>query len=338
MPTPLQKILRYTAAVAGSMIIVATALSLAYDSGLWKLQLLNFPRLFFALSLLVCMLLFFLSKPDYSRWSNRLFLGISIVAIVINGYILAPYLPLVGKKDLADFDKETPATGRELNILVCNVKQENTVAGKVLERVQSAVPDVFLAMETNGPWAEQLAPLETTYPHHMRFIRDNTYGMMLFSKFSLSDSETLFLSHPEVPLFRATVTLPAGNAFRLYCTHPVPPAPSKHPNNTGPQEKEVALKKLAPLVKGETLPVLVAGDLNDVGWSHNMTDFQSASGLSDTRRGRGLYSTFNAQWYFIRWPLDYVFASPNWQVGEIERLEEVGSDHFPYFVKLRLSR
>ncbi len=336
MATKFQKVLRYTAAIAGSVFILLTVLSLAYNTGFWKLQMLNFPRVFFAISLAFCLLVFVADKPRFSKWSTKPFLAGSMIAIAINLYILAPYLPVAGKKELAGFNKDSPATGTEVSILVSNVKQENQSTSKLRERVQQADPTILLVLETGDWWATQLESLERNYPYNMRFIQDNTYGMMLFSKLPLSDTETLFLSHPEVPAFRATVTLPAGKTFRFYGAHPVPPAPSDHPNNTGPQEKEVALEKLAPLIAAETLPVIAAGDFNDVGWSHNMTRFQKVSGLADARRGRGLYSTFNTQSMLFRWPLDYVFATQNWQVGEIERLEGIDSDHFPYFVKLRL--
>ena len=81
----------------------------------------------------------------------------------------------------------------------------------------------------------------------------------------------------------------------------------------------------------------MAGDFNDVGWSHNSQRFAEASQLADVRYGRGMFSTFNAKSWFMRWPLDYVFVSPSYfQVVSIKRLNGYGSDHFPYFVKLKL--
>jgi endonuclease/exonuclease/phosphatase (EEP) superfamily protein YafD len=96
----------------------------------------------------------------------------------------------------------------------------------------------------------------------------------------------------------------------------------------------VALLRAGRLIARHPGPTVVAGDFNDVGWSHNTTQFAASSGLKDVRHGRGLYSTFDAHSFFMRWPLDYVFVSADFKVLAVERLPAFGSDHFPYYVQL----
>ena len=59
--------------------------------------------------------------------------------------------------------------------------------------------------------------------------------------------------------------------------------------------------------------------------------------MRDPRAGRGLYPTFNANYAFLRWPLDHLFVTPHFEVVEIDRLRKIGSDHFPVFFRVCLT-
>ncbi|MFO1047449.1 MAG: endonuclease/exonuclease/phosphatase family protein [Geminicoccaceae bacterium] len=84
----------------------------------------------------------------------------------------------------------------------------------------------------------------------------------------------------------------------------------------------------------ERLPVIVAGDLNDVAWSRTSRLFRRLSGLIDPRIGRGPYNSFHAGHRWLRWPLDHVFYSPDFLLHRLRRLPAFGSDHFPILIEL----
>ena len=67
------------------------------------------------------------------------------------------------------------------------------------------------------------------------------------------------------------------------------------------------------------------------------TSRSQISRLLDPRVGRGFYSTFNANWPFIRFPLDHAFVSRHFRLTDFEVLPHMGSDHFPVFARLTLS-
>ena len=98
----------------------------------------------------------------------------------------------------------------------------------------------------------------------------------------------------------------------------------------------MALKKLGKEIEDRKLPTLIAGDLNDVVWSHVDALTGTQNLLYDVRVGRGFYNSYNAENIFMRWPLDHVFVTKEFRLKKLERLSKIGSDHFPIYVELVL--
>ncbi len=159
--------------------------------------------------------------------------------------------------------------------------------------------------------------------------------MALYSKFPLSDTEIKHFNEQDVPSIHTRVELPSGKTILVHAMHPVAPVPSKkYPDNRG--EKEIAFEKLAAMLAEESLPIIVAGDYNDVSWSHTARLFQNRGNLRNVRLGRGLYASFDATSAFLRWPLDHYFVSEEFSLLNLERLPDFGSDHFPMYARFLL--
>jgi endonuclease/exonuclease/phosphatase (EEP) superfamily protein YafD len=226
---------------------------------------------------------------------------------------------------------ERPSPERRLSLLIANVLMENRNADGLLAIVRDADPDLVLAMETDGFWAGKLAVLDDAYPFTLKHPLGNTYGMMLFSRLELRDAGFRFLLEEEVPSIRARIVLRSGrHAIPFYGVHPHPPSVLQ---DSASRDAEILLVAKEIRERGGG-PAVVAGDLNDVAWSHTTRLFQRISGLLDPRIGRGLYSSFHAKYPFLRWPLDHVFFDDDFRLVRLERLPGFGSDHFPILIEL----
>ncbi len=328
----LRKVLYYFIILVATLVVLASLGSLVYDVSYWYSKVLDFPRTQYLIVALLCLPLFVLLTRRWNLPAIALALGL-LSAILIQSLTVLPYL--VGAKQVPDAVATQATDGHTVGILLANVLITNKQSGEFLEIVRDRDPDMLLVMEVDAWWMEQLTPLDETYPYTVKQPNDVAYGMALYSRFPLSATELKFFNKDDVPSIHTRVELPSGKAFVFHGMHPVAPVPSKeYPDNKG--EKEVAFDKLATMLANESLPILVAGDYNDVSWSHTARLFQDKRSLKNVRLGRGLYNTFDATSAFLRWPLDHFFVSKEFSLLELERLPTFGSDHFPLYARFVL--
>lgn len=236
-----------------------------------------------------------------------------------------------------EIQKYLPERQRSLGsirLLSSNVLTHNRNAQALLDLVAKHDPDILVTLESDQWWQEQLDTLEN-YPHRMQCPLDNLYGMHIYSRLALENPCIDFLVETDKPSMNVTVILESDQRIKLFLAHPAPPAPNE---NTESIERDVELLLIARKVAKMTDPVIVVGDLNDVAWSATTRLFREISGLKDPRIGRGLYNTFNARHWFIRWPLDHVFVSKHFKLNEVQRLPDIGSDHFPLLAEFTLTQ
>ncbi|WP_295316601.1 endonuclease/exonuclease/phosphatase family protein [Roseobacter sp.] len=246
---------------------------------------------------------------------------------------IVKFTPLWPQQSRPATDALKTDLSRQFSVLSSNVKMSNREYDRLVTLVHARRPDIVLALETDEPWIAALgAALEQDYPEIIRQPQDNGYGLCVMSKLPLSDTAVDFLVVQAVPSVRTTVTLPCGDELRLFVLHPEPPAIG---HSSLGRDSEIALAGIQ--AKESALPAVIAGDLNDVAWSTTTRRFQRLSGLLDPRVGRGLYNTFHAFYPLLRWPLDHVFHDARFRLVSLERLEHIGSDHFPLYFELALT-
>ncbi|SDS34455.1 endonuclease/exonuclease/phosphatase family protein [Christiangramia echinicola] len=318
----------YFIIIISTLIISASLLSLFYNLPYWYSKLLDFPRLQYFIIGIICLIIFiFLNK----KWNwPSILLGLGLVAsILIQSIRIFPYW--VGQKSVPDA-RQSISQENTVSILLANVLISNRETNKFLEVVRNANPDIILAMEVNQWWLDELKILKQDYPYVMEQPNEVAYGMALYSKLPLKDSQIKYLKHKNVPSFHSRVELKSSKEFMLYAVHPVAPMPSsEYPDNVG--EAEIELIRVGEMVSQNHLPSMVAGDFNDVSWSNTSRLFGNDGQLNNVRLGRGLFNTFDANSSFLRWPLDHYYVTKEFKLVNLKRLDKIGSDHFPIIAK-----
>nr|WP_171521796.1 endonuclease/exonuclease/phosphatase family protein [Acinetobacter schindleri] len=299
----------------------------------WWIRGADFPRLQILIIGFIALGLYIFWEHSWTLIDQSIFVGL----VAAQAYQLKMVLPytFIWKKQVKKVKRQQLDPSKQISLLVSNVLMTNEKYHLLLEQIQRLTPDLVLTLETNSEWQKQLSMIEADYPYRVPVPLDNLYGMHLYSKLKLSDTEVKFILSNEIPSIHTTVTLRSGHPVQLYCLHPKPPSPT--------EAKDSKLRDAELLIVGDQIKDLdesciVMGDLNDVAWSRTTRLFQRISGLLDPRVGRRYVNTFHADYPMFRWSLDHVFHSTDFALVHMERLPHVGSDHFPVFVVLQTGR
>ena len=315
-----------------SCIILVMSLIPLIRNDYWTFRVFEYPRFQkFVLSILILAVYAFVLSAD-SEMISFVISGLLLLNVFYLAYQIFPYTKAASKQVLRAERKEDE---QSIRLLTANVYQYNRRAAEYLKNISAANPDVILLLETDKWWLERSESLEKDYPYSVKVPLENTYGMLLYSKYTLKEWSVEYLVEQDIPSIHAKAELPSGKLIQLFCVHPTPPVPNENPRST---ERDKELLIVAKLAKASKLPVIVLGDLNDVAWSYTTDLFCKISGLLDPRKGRGFFNTFHARYPFLRFPLDHIFCSVDFKLLHLSRLPAAGSDHFPMFAELQYER
>ncbi|WP_353719121.1 endonuclease/exonuclease/phosphatase family protein [Dyadobacter sp. 676] len=313
--------------ITGCLVVLMSLIPLIRND-YWTFRVFEYPRLQ-KLVLSVAVAGMYLSLFFSTEVRTLLFSGAFVLNSIYLCYLIYPFTP-VARKVILPAEMHLPEN--RISILSSNVLQDNKNTAGCLNLIRKYDPDIVLLLETDGFWYESTLVLRDSYPYQMTVPLENTYGMLLYSRLVLSETEVRYLVDEEIPSIKTLVTLPSGQKVQLFCVHPTPPVPGENLYST---ERDKELLLIAKEVKANRWPCIVVGDLNDVAWSYTTDLFTKISGLLDPRIGRGFYNTFHAGIPVLRFPLDHVFCSTDFKLVGLARLENFSSDHFPILLSLQ---
>ncbi len=290
-------------------------------------RIFDFGRLQIAIMAFVTLILVVTILP--LTLQTAVFIGMLSLSIVIQlAYIVrfTPFWKIQSARIHLDGDDKLV-----IKLLACNVKQGNKDYSRLIKLIEEYDPDIFVLMETDQSWIDALDTPFSKYEQKISCPQDNSYGMFLASKLDMPVGELRFLLNDSIPSFHCTFQLSNNRQFDLISLHPDPPVP--HRDTVGRDAEILVVGKIA---TKRVRPLIVTGDLNDVAWSATTRRFLRISRLLDPRQGRGLFNSFDARFPFLRWPLDHIFHSDEFELAKIKRLPFIGSDHFPMYYELAL--
>lgn len=311
------------AATALALLIGAGAVSLLplFETNVWWIRFLDFPRLQFAVVTLVLMALYLglQGRPSPFGWVAMIF---AMTSLGYQAYKLHPYSKLVEPAVVAHANCPE---GQAVRVMVANVKRKNERAEAFLAQVAATEPDLLLVMETDAWWDERLSVLDKQFRHRVQSIPDDHafYGMHLFSRLELISPEFKLFFDADTPTAVTRVRLPGGALIGFIGLHPRPPLAWSQPTTM----RDAHVLQAALVAREWDAPTILAGDFNAVPWERATRRAMRIGGLLDPRVGRGLFPTYDTESYLISWPLDQILFQPQFTLHDFHTLPDFGSDH-----------
>ncbi|MBO2545046.1 endonuclease/exonuclease/phosphatase family protein [Salegentibacter sp. BDJ18] len=312
----------------GIIAVVMTLVPLI-AADFWWIRIFDYLHIQLTLLTLTAIAAYFI-RFDIKRAEDYIFMVVLLACFIFQVVKIYPYFPHknyeVGQASEENFSNK-------FSLYTANVLQKNENPDLVVADIKKQNPDILLFTETNTRWKNDLAEVTNSYPYKVEFPLDNTYGMLFYSRLELKNPEIRFLVDDSIPSIHSILKLRSGEEVMFHAIHPTPPMPQHNPSSS---DRDAEMMKIAFMVKDSKLPVIVAGDFNDVAWSSTTALFQNVGGLLNTRIGRGFYNTFDASSFIMRWSLDHVFVTEEFRVADFKLGSSIDSDHLPLYIELNL--
>lgn len=251
--------------------------------------------------------------------SPRFVVGIAVTAAVNAIFVLPWY-----------FGEDEPAEGIQLKVLHANVLSGNTEYERLFALLAAEEPDLVMLQEISPDWLVELDVLRADYPYSYAEARDGNFGMALFSRLPVTS-----ITHIDSPPFGYPTIVASldvdGDVLHVIGTHPMIPV-----NGHFYAARNEQLAGIATLLRKQTGPRLLIGDLNLSQWDINYASLERQSGLRNARKGFGVVPTWPVFMPPAMIPIDHVLVSDTIGVHDIHSGPRIGSDHLPLIVTLSL--
>jgi endonuclease/exonuclease/phosphatase (EEP) superfamily protein YafD len=226
---------------------------------------------------------------------------------------------------------ETTCTGSDLTVVTANVQFTNGNHQALLDWLEQQSADVVVLEEVTSSWARSLETFPG-YPFRAIRPREDPYGLALLSRRPLQSVEWLDFAGDGVLAASAVVEL-GGQSLQVVGMHTHSPLA---PERLRARDRE--LERAAERATYGGQPTIVLGDLNVSPDAPAFARLLADGHLTDTLASGGWRPTWRADFWPLALRIDHVLASPGFCVVSTDIGPDIGSDHRPVRVSLRLPR
>lgn len=247
----------------------------------------------------------------------------ALVALAVS---LVHTAPLVAR--YAGHVRTAPASAPRFRVAVANVLTENRDHATLAGILRGYEPDVLGLVETDEGWLRDLGPFTARFAHRVEHPRDDHFGLALYSRFSIRESEVAYVVPSAPPVLFATLEAPGGpvSVALLHTTPPMGAAWSRL--------RDAMLDAVARHMVARGGRAIVMGDFNATPWSPGLATPFERAGFVDPRWGRGVLASWEAPLPGLAIPIDHTLIRGALAVDEFRVGPRFGSDHRPLLVRL----
>lgn len=223
---------------------------------------------------------------------------------------------------------------QQIRVMSFNVWIGNFNTNMVLDRIRESDADLLMVSEYANHWSHGLTELDNDYPHRVLLPRWHGYGLAVFSKYPLSQTEVHHLAGEKTDTPMIVTLVDTGqHTFRLAAVHVISPTTRERL-----QIRNQQLLEAGRLLQPAELPTVVVGDFNCTPWSPFLVDLLGTTGLRDSRQGFGYQASWHTRVGWLRIPIDHAFVSDEIFVHRRWVAQPAGSDHYPIVMDFSISK
>ncbi len=300
-------------------------------------------------TIMLLLLFTMLGKFGEWHWLLDLFSHFAIQYFFLNFFLLTISL-LVYRKNYANLTALVPThiinclsllpfyqskgisrsiSSREFKFTSININSQNTNWEKFADYVRKYDPDVIILTELTPSFGVHLVSLKNDYPYGKAVMDNGNFGIGIISKIPLEQTKIHRQSNSQIPYISAKIQF-FNSILNIVAIHPFPPIGAE-----GTQLRNEYFDDVSKFIQKTQTPSILCGDFNATPWSHPFKKLLSETKLR-LPQGSGLVPSWPSSLPFLRIPIDHCLATENLRVGNYSRGPNIGSDHFPFEMRIQL--